>query len=95
MTEMKFPTPVNNDSSPQSIAQEQATTQWGVLSILSGLSALTKSVLEKLWFLVDLRHPSVMLEEKESLAKAMKVLTPDHHQLHWANDDEAGLKEAT
>jgi hypothetical protein len=87
MTEMKLPITANDNHSPVSIAEEQATTQWWVFSILSWLSGLTKSVLEKLWILVDMRHPSVILEEKESLAKAMKVLNLGENRLNWANDN--------
>ncbi len=88
MTEMKLPNPANDNHSLVSIAEEQTTTQWWVFSVLSGLSGLTKNVLEKLWILVDMRHPSVILEEKESLAKAMKVLDSGEHPLNWANDND-------
>jgi hypothetical protein len=35
MTEMKFPNPVNDNQSPQSIAQEQASAKGGVLTIIT------------------------------------------------------------
>ncbi len=86
MTEMKFPTAANDNPSPQSITQEQTTTQWGVFSVLSGLSGLTKNVLEKLWILVDMRHPDVILEELNGKRRTEQVLNP-------ANDDSIVIWE--
>lgn len=75
MTEMKLPTPANDNLPSGSIAQEQASAKGGVLTIITWLAEPTKKVLEMLGFWVDTRHPSVILEEKQKRAQAMNVLT--------------------
>ena len=88
MTEMKLPTPANDNQSPQSIAQEQVSAKGGVLSVILGLGKFpfeAMGIIERKPFNPEELYKAVNQERR----RVIQALEQSHQEEVWGEINDS------